>query len=83
MGHRCFKRSVAMKRDESLLHTKADKLFADKEDPTEQSGGGLRAISEPYTYMLFCWFLFFSQPQHTLSQQLLEVEFFLTDLVWI
>lgn len=40
MGHRCFKRSVAMKRDESLvgLHTKADKLFADKEDPTEQKG---------------------------------------------
>lgn len=36
MGHRCFKRSVAMKRDESLVHTKADKLFPDKEDPTEQ-----------------------------------------------
>lgn len=40
MAHRCFKRSVAMKRDELLVHTKADKLFADKEDPTEQKGEG-------------------------------------------
>lgn len=34
MGHRCFERSVAMKR----VHTKADRLFADKEDPKEQKG---------------------------------------------
>lgn len=28
MEHRSSKRSVVMKRDESLVHTKADELFA-------------------------------------------------------
>lgn len=65
-GTSLFQTFCRYERDESLVHKKADKLFADKEDSTEQRGGVLMAISEPYTRHV-CWFSLFSLNLNTLA----------------